>query len=72
MEDIVVKIDTEYIKLDSLLKHAGLVDSGGVAKEIIQGGEVFVNGEICLQRGRKIRANDKVEIGDYLIEVEGE
>lgn len=72
MEELTIKIEGEYIKLDSLLKLSGLVDSGGVAKELIQEGEVYVNAEPCTQRGRKIRVGDHVEIGDYLIEVEGE
>ena len=50
-----VKIDTEYIKLDQLLKFSGLADTGGIAKEVIQNGEVFVNGEVETRRGKKIR-----------------
>lgn len=72
MELIRVSIDGEYIKLDSLLKHANLVDSGGIAKEIIQEGQVRLNGSLCLQRGKKIRPKDRVEVGDYVIEVEGD
>jgi len=71
MEEILVDIESEYIKLDSLLKLAAIVDSGGVAKEIIQDGFVKVNSQVCTQRGKKIRAGDKVEIEDYLIEVRG-
>lgn len=55
-----VMIHTEYIKLQDLLKFANLVETGGEAKEIIQGGEVFVNGQICTQRGKKIRPGDEV------------
>lgn len=55
-----IVITTEFIKLQDLLKFAGLVETGGEAKERIQGGEVRVNGEICLQRGRKIRPGDEV------------
>lgn len=55
-----IVITTEFIKLQDLLKFAGLVETGGEAKELIQGGEVRVNGEICLQRGRKIRPGDDV------------
>lgn len=71
MEEILVEIESEYIKLDSLLKLAAIVDSGGVAKEIIQDGFVKVNSQVCTQRGKKIRVGDKVEIEDYLIEVRG-
>ena len=55
-----VVIHTEYIKLQDLLKFANLVESGGEAKERIQAGEAAVNGEICTQRGKKIRPGDDV------------
>ena len=53
-----VRITTEYIKLDALLKFAGLSDTGGEAKERIQSGQVSVNGQVCTMRGRKLRAGD--------------
>ena len=53
-----VRITTEYIKLDALLKFAGLCDTGGEAKEKIQSGQVSVNGQVCTMRGRKLRAGD--------------
>ena len=56
-----ITIHTEFIKLQDLLKFANLVSSGGEAKERIQGGEVTVNGEICTQRGRKLRPGDQVD-----------
>lgn len=71
MQNLTVKIESEFIKLDSLLKLSGIIDSGGLAKELIQDGQVMVNGEICLQRGKKIRSKDKVQFDEYLIEVEG-
>ena len=46
-----IKIETEFIKLDALLKFANLVSSGGEAKIRIAEGEVLVNGEICTMRG---------------------
>ncbi len=55
-----IEIRTEFIKLQDLLKFANLVESGGIAKEIIQGGEVQVNGEVCTMRGKKIRPGDVV------------
>lgn len=57
-----IKISTEFIKLDALLKFAGLVDTGGEAKLLIQNGQVLVNGEVCTMRGKKIRSGDKVAI----------
>ncbi len=55
-----VVITTEFIKLQDLLKFAGLVETGGEAKERIQAGEALVNGEPCLQRGKKVRPGDQV------------
>lgn len=55
-----ITITTEFIKLQDLLKFANLVETGGEAKERIQGGEVSVNGEVCTMRGRKIRPGDDV------------
>ena len=70
MQNQWVSIRTEFIKLDSLLKYAGLTDTGGFAKELIQGGQVKVNGEICTMRGKKIRSGDVVEAGEYRLTVE--
>ena len=53
-------ITTEYIKLQDLLKLANAVETGGEAKECIQGGDVQVNGEVCTMRGKKIRPGDVV------------
>lgn len=59
---ITVKIDTEYIKLDQLLKLANVVGSGGQAKMMILSEDVMVNGVIEIQRGKKLRHGDMVEI----------
>ena len=64
------KITTEFIKLDSLLKYEGLVETGGEAKLAIQGGEVKVNGEVCTMRGKKIRPGDKEELDGVTLIVE--
>ncbi len=58
-----VAIQTEYIKLDSFLKLAGLADTGGQAKAAVQAGLVKVNGEACSMRGKKLRPGDQVEAG---------
>ena len=55
-----IKIDSEYIKLQDLMKFCGLVGTGGEAKIVIQNGEVKVNGEVCTMRGNKLRAGDKL------------
>lgn len=57
-----ILIHTEFIKLDSLLKLAGLVETGGEAKLLIQNGQVEVNGEVCAMRGKKLRAGDTVTL----------
>lgn len=59
-----IKIQTEFIKLEQLLKFASLVQTGGEAKLLIAQGLVLVNGEICMQRGKKIRHGDKVTFDD--------
>ena len=64
-----IKIETEFIKLDALLKFANLVSSGGEAKIRVQEGEVLVNGEVCTQRGRKIRPDDTVDYHGLLLGV---
>lgn len=67
-----VSIKTEFIKLDQLLKYANIVQTGGDAKTLILEEEVKVNGEICIQRGKKIRSGDIVEVLDNTIEIEEE
>ena len=57
-----VEISTEFIKLDALLKFAGIVDTGGIAKLVISDGEVMVNGDVCTMRGKKIREGDVITI----------
>lgn len=61
METII--ITTEYIKLQDLLKFGNYVATGGEAKQCILNGEVTVNGEVCLMRGKKIRPKDVVCFG---------
>lgn len=55
-----ITITTEYIRLQDLMKLANMVGSGGEAKQLIQDGQVTVNGETCLQRGKKLRPGDTV------------
>ncbi len=64
-----IKITTEFIKLDSFLKFCGAVYTGGEAKEAVIYGEVKVNGEVCLQRGKKLYAGDTVEIDNQSYQV---
>ena len=67
-----IKINTEFIKLDSLLKFAALVGTGGEAKYVISEGLVSVNGEVCTMRGRKIYPGDRVEFAENIFEIEKE
>ena len=53
-----IEITTEFIKLDALLKFSGLCETGGEAKLCVEDGLVKVNGETCLQRGKKLRPGD--------------
>lgn len=64
-----IEITTEYIKLQDLLKFSTLTSTGGEAKILVQEGAVSVNGEVCIQRGKKIRPGDEVQIADILLTV---
>lgn len=70
MGPMVIQIHEEYIKLDSLMKFSGLCATGGEAKYLIQNGEVLLNGEVCTQRGKKIRPGDRVTYQNRTVEVE--
>ena len=65
-----LSIDSEFIRLQDLLKLSGLCATGGMAKIVIQNGEVKVNGEVCTMRGKKLRGGDKAEYEENIIEVE--
>lgn len=65
-----ISIVTEYIKLDSLLKLAALVGTGGEAKYVISEGMVTVNGEVCTQRGKKLRPGDRISFAGNELEIE--
>lgn len=64
-----ISIHTEFIKLDALLKYASLAETGGEAKQMVQAGEVKVNGEVCTMRGKKLRPGDVVESGGQTVQV---
>ena len=66
-----IRIQTEYIKLDALLKYCGACETGGEAKLSVQQGFVKVNGEPCTQRGKKLRDGDTVEIDGRTYQVAG-
>lgn len=62
MEKRTVFIHSAFIKLDALLKYGAVSPTGGEAKQLIEEGQVFVNGEICRMRGKKILPGDLVAI----------
>ena len=64
-----IKIDTEFIKLDALLKFANLVSSGGEAKIRIAEGEVLVNDVPCTMRGKKLRPGDSVSLDGETVKI---
>ena len=69
--EIPVVISTEFIKLQDALKFANAVPSGGMAKTEIQEGNVFVNGEVCTMRGKKLYPGDKFAFDgrEYLVSI---
>ena len=71
METYVVAIDTEYIKLDALLKYCGAAETGGHAKEIVQDGlGKLADGSVCTMRGKKIHPGEYIILDDqYRVEV---
>ena len=64
-----VHIRDEFIKLGQAMKLAAMVDSGVEAKEVIQNGEVFVNGEVETRRGKKLVIGDIVEYDGETVEI---
>jgi len=66
-----IKISTPFIKLDQLIKFAGISFDGAEAKEMILQGLVTVNGEEELRRGRKLYTGDevKIDLGDEAFEL---
>ena len=64
-----VAIYTPFIRMDELLKFANVVLSGGEAKELIQGGQVEYNGEVCTMRGKKVYPGDTVKYNGVIYEV---
>lgn len=65
-----LEIYTETINLDAALKLSGTVTTGGEAKALIQDGHVKVNGEVCTQRGKKLRDGDSFEFSATVYHIE--
>jgi ribosome-associated protein len=66
-----VNISGEFIKLDSLLKFAGIASTGGEAKYLVTSGDVLVDKNVCLERGGKIKPGSTIKVGDVLLLVKG-
>lgn len=64
MKTETIKIDSEFIRLDNLIKFGGFAATGGQAKVLIQSGHIKVNGEVCTMRGKKMRPGDTAEYED--------
>ena len=64
------KAESQSIQLDQFLKLHGVVQSGGEAKHLIQNGEVTVNNEVELRRGRKLKAGDVVNVQGHRLTAE--
>ncbi len=64
-----ISIKEDFIRLDSAMKLANLVSTGGHAKIVIQDGEVLVNNQVCTMRGKKLYKGDKVEFDGQGFEI---
>lgn len=64
-----IAIHTPFIRLDALLKLAGMANTGGAAKIMVQSGQVLVNDAVCLQRGKKLVPGDRVKIAGSAQEI---
>ena len=69
MEKTEIKLRDDFIKLGQALKAAGIAQSGVDAKFMIQDGDIKVNGETELRRGRKLYDQDEITCGDFLIKI---
>jgi ribosome-associated protein len=72
MQKVDFELTGEYIELNQLLKVVGLCDSGGAGKQIVASGDVKVDGKQELRKTAKIRAGQRVRLGDVQIDVHAE
>lgn len=70
MKEKRLTVKEDFIRLDSAMKLAGFVSTGGHAKIVIQSGEVTVNDEICLMRGKKLRKGDYADFNGLRLLIE--
>lgn len=71
MQKIQFDLNGEFVELNQLLKLVGLCDSGGAGKQIVASGDVKVDGKQELRKTAKIRAGQRVALGDVQIMVVG-
>lgn len=64
-----IKIHTDFIRLDAFLKFCNIAQTGGHAKIIVKDGEVKCNGEVCTQRGKKLRVGDEIEYDNEIYRI---
>ena len=69
MQRLTFELDRDFVELNQLLKLVGLCDSGGAGKQLVASGAVRVDGVVELRKTCKIRAGQRVTVGDVLIEV---
>ena len=69
MDSIDFELDRDFVELNQLLKLAGLCDSGGAGKQLVASGAVAVDGQQELRKTAKIRAGQRVQVGDAEIVV---
>ena len=68
-EKVQLKIDTDFIRLDAALKLANIAVTGGQAKMIIGDGQIKIDGEVCIMRGKKLRSGDIFEFDRKIYEI---
>jgi ribosome-associated protein len=71
MQKVSFELSGEFVELNQLLKLVGLCDSGGAGKVMVASGVVKVDGKKELRKTAKIRAGQRVSVGDVTISVEG-
>lgn len=72
MHEEKLTINTPFIKLDSALKFCGIAETGGHAKILIEEERVRVNGEVCVQRGKKLYPGDRFDFRDLVFVITSE
>jgi ribosome-associated protein len=71
MHAIDFELDRDFVELNQLLKLAGLCDSGGAGKQLVASGAVRVDGVVELRKTAKLRAGQRVRVGELEIRVVG-